>query len=294
MAESLARRATPTSPPSRRRATAIRSPCSGRTRRRTGWVDPRLRPRCRIGPGARPATARRSATLDAPQGRLLRGPAAQGREAARPTGCERRAPRGDWSYDDPYAFGPVLGPLDDHLLVEGTHRQLYERLGAQITTHEGVDGVHFAVWAPNASRVSVVGDFNDWDGRRYQMRKRIDSGLWEIFVPGVGEGAVYKYEIVGADGASAAAEGRPVRLRRPNCGPRPPRSSRDTDDFAWTDAAYLAARARGRRAAQADVDLRGASRLLAARRGRRLPDLRRARRRSWSPMPPTWASPISS
>ncbi len=67
--------------------------------------------------------------------------------------------------------------------------------------HEGVDGTHFAVWAPNARRVSVVGDFNDWDGRRGQMRKRVDSGVWEIFLPGVGAGALYKYEIVGANGA---------------------------------------------------------------------------------------------
>ena len=87
------------------------------------------------------------------------------------------------SYEDAYAFGPALGPLDDHLLLEGTHRQLYKRLGAQITTHEGAGGVLFALWAPNASRVSVVGDFNQWDGRRCQMRKRFDSGLWEIFIP---------------------------------------------------------------------------------------------------------------
>ena len=85
----------------------------------------------------------------------------------------------------------MLGPLDEHLLIEGAHRQLYLRLGAHFARHEGVDGVAFAVWAPNARRVSVVGDFNRWDGRRSQMRKRLDSGLWEIFVPGLGAGAVY-------------------------------------------------------------------------------------------------------
>ncbi len=84
--------------------------------------------------------------------------------------------------------------------MEGTHRELYRRLGAQMARHEGADGVLFAVWAPNASRVSVVGDFNQWDGRRCQMRKRVDSGLWEIFIPHIGAGAVYKYEIVSADG----------------------------------------------------------------------------------------------
>ena len=73
---------------------------------------------------------------------------------------------GSDSYMDSYAFGPALGPLDDYLAREGTHRQLYRRLGAQLTRHEGVDGVLFAVWAPNATRVSIVGDFNRWDGRR--------------------------------------------------------------------------------------------------------------------------------
>src|SRR5262249_1310279 len=105
-----------------------------------------------------------------------------------------------WTFRDPYAFASVLGALDDHLLIEGTHRQLYERLGAQLLHHQGVDGVNFAVWAPNASRVSVVGDFNGWDGRRHMMRKRIDSGIWEIFVPDLGEGAVYKYEIISRNG----------------------------------------------------------------------------------------------
>jgi len=107
----------------------------------------------------------------------------------------------EWTFYDPYAFPPLLGSLDDHLFVEGAHRKLYEKLGAHMATHEGVEGTHFAVWAPSARRVSVVGDFNQWDGRRAQMRKRLDSGIWEIFVPGVGAGAVYKYEIVGREGA---------------------------------------------------------------------------------------------
>ena len=119
---------------------------------------------------------------------------------------------GTWEFVDPYAFPPVLGATDDYLLVEGTHRQLYERLGAQLMRFEGIDGVHFAVWAPRAQRVSVVGDFNAWDGRRHQMRKRIDSGLWEIFAPGVEEGAVYKYEIISHDGRTPPAESRSGRF----------------------------------------------------------------------------------
>ncbi|MET0178907.1 MAG: 1,4-alpha-glucan branching protein GlgB, partial [Novosphingobium sp.] len=107
---------------------------------------------------------------------------------------------GEWEIDDPYRYGPVLGALDDHLLVEGSHRRLWERLGAHSVRHEGTDGVAFAVWAPNARRVALVGGFNRWDGRRHPMRLRVDSGIWEIFVPGLGVGEPYKYEIVGSDG----------------------------------------------------------------------------------------------
>jgi 1,4-alpha-glucan branching enzyme len=149
-----------------------------------------------------------------------------------------------WAYDDGYAFGPALGPLDDHLLVEGSHRQLYRRLGAQVTVHEGIAGVLFALWAPNAARVSVVGDFNQWDGRRCQMRKRIDSGLWEFFAPGLGAGAVYKYEIISADGALQPLKADPFGFEAEM---RPSTASvvALTDDFQWTDAPYMERRQRG-------------------------------------------------
>ena len=134
------------------------------------------------------------------------------------------------------------------------------------STHEGVAGVHFAVWAPHARRVSVVGDFNAWDGRRHPMRKRVDSGIWEIFAPGVGEGAVYKYEIVGAGRHAAAAEGRPVRLRqRAAALDRLGRGAGPTASPGPTRA-HLRSPRDGGRPPRADVDLRGASRLLAARR----------------------------
>ncbi len=145
---------------------------------------------------------------------------------------------GTWRFRDPYAFGPVLGQIDDYLLVEGTHRRLYERLGAHLIEHEGVAGVHFAVWAPHAQRVSVVADFNAWDGRRHQMRKRVDSGIWEIFAPEVGEGAVYKYEIVGADGTLLPLKADPFGFGselRPSTASVVAR----TDRFAWTDQGYL-------------------------------------------------------
>jgi 1,4-alpha-glucan branching enzyme len=149
-----------------------------------------------------------------------------------------------WSYDDGYSFGPALGPMDDYLILEGTHRQLYKRLGAQITKHEGVDGVLFALWAPNASRVSVVGDFNQWDGRRCQMRKRFDSGLWEFFAPGLGAGVVYKYEVVSADGVLQPLKADPFGFEAEQ---RPSTASvvATTDDFSWTDSAYMEKRQQG-------------------------------------------------
>jgi 1,4-alpha-glucan branching enzyme len=157
-----------------------------------------------------------------------------------------RATRGRdaWEFRDPYAFGPVLGQMDDHLLVEGTHRQLYQRLGAHPMTHEGAAGVHFAVWAPNAARVSVVGDFNRWDGRRHQMRKRVDSGLWEIFAPGLGEGVVYKYEIADRKGVVQPLKADPFGFAgelRPSTASVVAR----TDGFIWNDAAHMAARKSG-------------------------------------------------
>jgi 1,4-alpha-glucan branching enzyme len=107
---------------------------------------------------------------------------------------------GTEDFDDPYRFPPVLGDLDVHLLSEGNHLRTFEKLGAQVRGVDGVAGVDFAVWAPNAARVSVVGDFNGWDGRRHPMRLRHEAGVWEIFIPGLGQGTLYKYEIVAADG----------------------------------------------------------------------------------------------
>ena len=106
----------------------------------------------------------------------------------------------DWTFDDPYRFGPILGALDLHLIGEGTHRRLWTALGAHPMVVQGVAGVHFALWAPNARRVSVVGDFNAWDGRRAIMRRR-GAGVHEIFLPGLQPGEVYKYEILPSHGA---------------------------------------------------------------------------------------------
>jgi 1,4-alpha-glucan branching enzyme len=106
---------------------------------------------------------------------------------------------GKFTIDDPYAFLPTIGELDQHLIGEGRHEELYDRLGAHVREHQGVTGTGFAVWAPAARAVSVVGDFNSWDGRLHAMRSLGATGIWELFLPGVGPGACYKYEILTQD-----------------------------------------------------------------------------------------------
>ncbi len=110
-------------------------------------------------------------------------------------------PEGTVDVEDVYRFSPILGELDLYLLGEGNHLRNYEKLGAHPTTVDGIEGVSFVVWAPNARRVSVVGDWNHFDGRVHPMRLRHDNGLWEIFIPHIGRGACYKYEIKGPDGS---------------------------------------------------------------------------------------------
>jgi 1,4-alpha-glucan branching enzyme len=148
----------------------------------------------------------------------------------------------EWSFVDPYSFGPVLGPMDDYYSAEGTHLRLFDKLGAHVIEHEGVAGVHFAVWAPNAARVSVVGDFNGWDGRRHVMRLRVSTGVWEIFIPELGAGAIYKYEILGGNKRLLPLKADPFAFtaeRRPKTASVVAAPS----TFAWSDGDYLAARA---------------------------------------------------
>ncbi|MBO9601202.1 MAG: 1,4-alpha-glucan branching protein GlgB [Novosphingobium sp.] len=127
----------------------------------------------------------------------------------RPVKYRCTAGKHSWWVADAYSFGPVLGPVDDLLIAQGTHFRLFDKLGAHLIEHEGAAGVHFAVWAPNALHVSVVGDFNDWDSARHQMRRRADIGVWEIFIPELGEWAAYKYRIIGPDGAAVPLKADP-------------------------------------------------------------------------------------
>ncbi len=137
-------------------------------------------------------------------GRMTRvdGPLFEGklRGNPKPIRYRCRAAGAEWWVTDPYSFGPVLGPMDDFLIAEGTHFRLFDKLGAHVIEHQGASGVHFAVWAPNARSVNLVGDFNGWNGAAHMMRRRVDIGVWEIFIPDIGEGTAYKYRITGPDG----------------------------------------------------------------------------------------------
>ena len=119
-----------------------------------------------------------------------------------------------WEEDDAYRFGTLLSDFDAYLLAEGRHYKLYEKLGAHPREMDGVKGVAFAVWAPDARRVSVVGNFNAWDGRRHVMRKHLDTGVFEIFIPGLQRGEVYKYEIIGKHGEILPLKADPVGFRQ--------------------------------------------------------------------------------
>ena len=172
-----------------------------------------------------------------PEG-LFRGTAARKRKRFAHR-LRMRAGDHEWEVGDPYGFGPVLGETDEHLFAEGRHEELWHRLGAHPMTHEGVEGTAFAVWAPNARRVSVIGHFNAWDGRRHPMRRRLGAGLWELFLPGIGPGEIYKYEILGAYGDVLPLKADPfaARMEVPpgNASIVAGRVSYDWRDDAWTD-----------------------------------------------------------
>jgi 1,4-alpha-glucan branching enzyme len=144
-------------------------------------------------------------------------------------------------FEDPFRFGPILSEFDLHLHAEGTLYESYNTLGAHIVESDGVRGVCFAVWAPNAEIVSVAGEFNQWDTRRHPMRRR-NSGVWELFLPELGEGAAYKYNVRSRFHAYQQLKSDPYAFY---C-EMPPKSAsivRDIDHYAWQDSAWLEFRA---------------------------------------------------
>jgi 1,4-alpha-glucan branching enzyme len=141
---------------------------------------------------------------------------------------------------DPYAYGLIMGEVDLHLFAEGNHLQIYEKFGAHRRTIGEAGGVYFAVWAPNAQRVSVVGDFNGWDGRVNPMRRLLGSGVWELFLPGVGEGAHYKFEIRTPLGA-LLLKSDPFGLFSQH-GVQTSSMVYDLDRYQWSDREWMEAR----------------------------------------------------
>ena len=148
-----------------------------------------------------------------------------------------------WDFVDPYRIGPVLTDFDLHLLAEGTHYKSYEKLGAHLMTHEGFRGVHFAVWAPNALRVSVSGNFNHWDGRRHPMRNCGTGGFWEIFIPDLSQGEVYKFEIKSRVADYLVSKSDPYGFAA-EVRPRTASIVWDITTFEWTDDDWMKGRAK--------------------------------------------------
>ncbi|MFP3546787.1 1,4-alpha-glucan branching protein GlgB [Rhizobium sp. SIMBA_035] len=151
-------------------------------------------------------------------------------------------PNGAQETEDPYRFGPLLGDLDLHLISQGTHYQLSSALGANPVTIDGIQGVRFAVWAPNARRVSVVGDFNSWDGRRHPMRSRREAGVWEVFIPDLTVGDRYKFEILDGQGNLLAQKADPV-ARASEAAPSTASIVASPEPVKWRDAEWVKRRA---------------------------------------------------
>ncbi|MBW8787864.1 MAG: 1,4-alpha-glucan branching protein GlgB, partial [Rhizobium leguminosarum] len=145
--------------------------------------------------------------------------------------------------EDPYSFGLLLGELDLHLISEGTHYSLSRTLGAVEMSIDGISGVRFAVWAPNARRVSVVGDFNAWDGRRNPMRLRQPAGVWELFIPRLAPGERYKFEIIDAQGTCLPQKADPV-ARASEAAPSTASIVASSTPFRWRDEGWMKSRSR--------------------------------------------------
>ncbi|KRB38032.1 1,4-alpha-glucan branching protein GlgB [Microbacterium sp. Root180] len=163
------------------------------------------------------------------------------------SGSERRyelvttyADAADYVADDPYRFAPTIGALDLHLIGEGRHEELWRVLGAHLREHEGVAGTAFTVWAPNARAVRVVGSFNDWDGQSHAMRSMGGNGVWELFVPGIGVGTTYKFELLGRNGAWVTKADPMARFAEV---PPATASVVEQSSYRWEDDQWMSRRA---------------------------------------------------
>ena len=264
-------------------------PRSRRARPRPAWRSiPAARPACRGnrggGSGAQAARGRPDAGADPSTGRARGDGPSASRRPVRSAAAGLSSLEGGIDYhfevrpesgepfrlDDPYRFGRSVSDYDLHLFGEGTLLGVHDRLGAHPTSIGGTSGVHFAVWAPNAQRASVVGDFNDWDGRVHPMRRLVPSGIWEVFIPGLGDGERYKFEIR-THGRPPAAQGGSVRaLLRDSAalgGDRLPHRRLHLGRRRVDGGTRRAAPARE----APDGDLRGAPRVVANRARRRKP-----------------------
>jgi 1,4-alpha-glucan branching enzyme len=144
-------------------------------------------------------------------------------------------------FHDPYSFSPQIADYDLHLLAAGRHFHLYNILGAHLKCIDGISGIHFATWAPNAERVSVIGDFNNWDGRRHPMCSRGGNGVWELFIPGLTDGTLYKFEIRNRDTGEILSKSDPY-ARQLEVRPRTASVAREASTFNWQDSQWLNAR----------------------------------------------------
>ena len=142
---------------------------------------------------------------------------------------------------DPYSYSPILNDYDLHLIGEGNHYLKYEKLGAHLREIQGDRGVHFAVWAPNAQRVSVIGDFNRWDGRRHPMRNRGDSGIWEIFIPDLEAGTVYKFEVLSKFQGFLTQKADPYAFYS-EVRPKSASIVHEINRYTWNDASWMSER----------------------------------------------------
>ena len=256
-----------------------------------GWVVRAFLPGAN---GSRSWPLRRHAAGDARSRRVPTDCSKDDRRGARALSAADRWPGGVQETEDPYSFGLLLGDLDLHLFNEGRHFGLADAFGAQVRTVDGVTGVRFAVWAPNARRVAVVGDFNSWDARRHPMRVRYPAGVWELFVPRSAPASATS--TTSSDRTATACRSRPIRWRARPSRPRDGLDRRGARPLSLARRSMDGVARRAGTAPGADLDLRSPPRLLVAAATTAEPrrDLGPRHRAAHPLRRRIWVSPMSS